>query len=213
LRADMAQVLAEVGFDPWTRAKLTEAGTRELQAPAGSPADASVSAELRGLALEVALQDGDPALFDAAYAKLSGAQDPAERGRLLNALSSVVGPSSPRALALTLDPVLRVNETTVPLRAQLGDPRTRAAAWEFLQARYAEVSGRVGERRGSTLPWLAGNFCSNDMAARAEAFFATRVQELVGGPRALAGALEKVRSCAAQVEAQRAATVAFVTGK
>jgi alanyl aminopeptidase len=213
LRADMAHVLAEVGFDPWVRGKLTEAGARELQAPPGSPVDASISAELRGLALEVALQDGDPSLFDVAYAKLASAQDPSERSRLLSALSSVVGPGSPRSLALTLDPVLRVSETLVPLRLQLGDPRTRDAAWEFLQARYADVAARVGERRGSAMPWLAGYFCSSDMAARAEAFFSTRVQELVGGPRALASSLEKVRSCAAQVEAQRAATVVFVTGK
>ena len=213
LRSELASVLAVVGNDPSVRAKLAEAGTRALRAPAGAAPDAEVSAELRGLALMVALQDGEPALFDAAYAKLGEAKDPTDRGRLLGALSSVVGASSPRALALALDPVLRNNEVLVPLRSQLGDPRTRDAAWEFLQARFADVQARTGKTRGSSLPWLASNFCSTDMATRAEAFFATRVHDLMGAPRALAGALEEVRSCAAQVDAQRAATLAFIQAK
>ena len=213
LRSELAGVLADVGRDPWLRGKLAAAGERALQAAATDPADETISSELRGLALSVALQDGEPALFDTAYAKLGSTTDPTERGRLLSALSSVTGANSPRALALTLDPVLRVNETLVPLRTQLSDMRTRDAAWEFLQARYDDVLARVGKQRGSGLPWLAGYFCSTAMATRAEAFFSTRVNELVGGPRSLAGALEDLRSCAAQVEAQRAATVAFIAGK
>jgi alanyl aminopeptidase len=211
LRSELANVLADIGRDPWVRGKLAEAGTQALRAEPGAAPDAAISAELRGLALVVALQDGEPALFDAAYAKLGAATDPTERGRLLGSLSSVVGAGGPRALALSLDPVLRTNEVLVPLRSQLADPRTRDAAWEFLQARFADVQGRIGKQRGSSLPWLASFFCNTDMAARAEAFFASRVNELVGGPRALAGALEEVRSCAAQVDAQRAATLAVIT--
>jgi alanyl aminopeptidase len=210
LRSELAAALAELGRDPWLRGKLAEAGARSLRAEPGTPPDATISAELRGLALTVALQDGEPALFDAAYAKLNTAQDPSDRARLLGALSSVESGSSPRALALTLDPVLRNNEILVPLRTQLSDPRTRAAAWDFFQARFDDIQGRIGKQRGSSLPWLASFFCTTDMAARAEAFFGSRVAALVGGPRALAGALEEVRSCAAQVEAQRAATLAFL---
>jgi alanyl aminopeptidase len=213
IRSELASVLADVGRDPWLRGKLAEAGTRELRAEPGTPPDPAISAELRGLALTVALQDGDPALFDAAYAKLNAAQDPSDRARLLSALSSVGSGSSPRALALSLDPALRSNEMLVPLRTQLGDPRTRDAAWDFFQARFDDILGRLGNQRGSSLPWLGAYFCTTDMAARAEAFFGSRVSGLVGGPRALAGALEEVRSCAAQVDAQRAATLTFLQSK
>lgn len=204
LRAELANFVADVGRDPSLRGKLAEAGKLEL---AGT--ESGVSSELRGLATQVAVQDGDVALFDAAYAKLIASQDPAERGRMLNAIASVVDTRSTRALELTFDPALRSNEMMVPLRTQLGDTRTRAAAWAFVQARYADIIARLGKNRGAALAWLAGYFCSAEAASQAQAFFGPRIAELVGGPRALSSTLETVRSCAAVAEKQRASTAAF----
>ncbi len=50
-------------------------------------------------------------------------------------------------------------------------------------------------------------------ADRVEAFFAPFIDELQGGPRNLAGAVESIRLCAALVRAQGAATRAFFAGR
>jgi alanyl aminopeptidase len=207
LRQELIATLAGLGRDPGVRAKLGDAGVKYLQ---GAPAEATgVSPELLSAALVVALQDRDPGLFDVAYQKLTAAQDPAERGRLLGALASVQDGRSERALALSFDPMLRTNEVLVPLRVQLRDPRTRDAAYAFLEKRFDDLVARVGKQRGGNLMWPVGVFCSAEMASRIESFMSPRAAGLIGGPRALAGSLEGIRSCAAQLERQRAGMQQF----
>jgi alanyl aminopeptidase len=208
LRLDLVATLAALGREPGARGKLGDAGVKYL---GGAPAEATgVSPELLGPALVVALQDRDPALFDAAYQKLVVSQDPAERSRLLGALAAVQDGRSARALELTFDPALRTNEVLVPLRVQLGDPRTRDAAYAFLEKRFDDIVARIGKQRGGgNLMWLVSGFCNAEMAGRIESFFAPRAANLMGGPRALAGALEGIKTCTAQLERQRAGILGF----
>jgi hypothetical protein len=58
------------------------------------------------------------------------------------------------------------------------------------------------------LPWRASSFCDQTSRDRVEAFYAARVADHDGGPRALANVLETIEICTAIAKAQRAGAVA-----
>jgi hypothetical protein len=159
--------------------------------------------------LQVVLQEGDDALFSQVYERLLATQDALERDRLLVALSSVTDARSARALKLVLDPALRSNEALTPLRVQMGDERTREAAWQFLEQNFDAILARVADTRAGGLPNFAVPFCSKEMADKVQAFFQPRIEKLRGGPRSLAGAVESLQLCAAQVALQKDSARAF----
>jgi alanyl aminopeptidase len=204
LRAEIIWFLADSLRDPAARAKLAKLGPRYLGKGAGKAAP-----DLARSALIAAVQDGDHALFDTVFARFQQTTDPAERDRLLGALCSVTDARSSKVLALSLDPVLHVNEVTAPIRIQLGDERTREAAWAFLEQHIDELVARLSKRNAGWLPGLAWPFCSAAMAERVQAFFAPRIEQLTGGPRTLAAAVEGLRLCGAGVDLKRAGTKQF----
>ncbi len=70
-------------------------------------------------------------------------------------------------------------------------------------------SARIGSEGGGETPWLVAGFCEAQRAREIEAFFAPRVDALEGGPRNLAASIERVRLCAALVDAQAGSSRAF----
>jgi ERAP1-like C-terminal domain len=208
LRADLASFLASVIRDKATRASLAELGRRHLGLE-GKHAGDAVAVDLQTTAAIVAVQDGDQKLWDAVYKRFIESTDALERDRLLVALSAVTDARSEKALALTLDPRLRVNEVGTPLRYQFGDERTREAAWKFLQEHFDAIVARVSKEHAGFLPSLPTSFCSAQMADTLQAFFAPRIEQLTGGPLALSASVESLRNCAARVEQQRASARAF----
>ncbi|HEX7476681.1 MAG TPA: M1 family metallopeptidase, partial [Polyangiales bacterium] len=210
LRAEVLTALAETGHDAATRKRLEHAGHQYLGTGAGNTIHAdAVPADVVDLALRVTLADGDAALWDAVYQRFQTTEDPVLRARLLHALASVRDARSDKALALALDPHLRVNEVLTPVADQLADIRTRDAAWQWLEQKFDAVLARLSPEGAGYMPWLAAGFCSEAMAQRVEAFFAPKIASLGGGPRSLAGTLEALRLCAARVSAQRDSVESF----
>ncbi|MFI5308477.1 MAG: M1 family aminopeptidase [Polyangiales bacterium] len=210
LRASLAWFLSDTARDPGVRAQLAKLG-RAYLAGAGAKS-AELAADLRTPALVTALQDGDRALFDDVLVRMRRAGDSVERDRLLSALCSVTDARSEQVLALSLDPGLHVNEVFTPIRMQLGDERTRQAAWQFLEQHFDALVERVSKQHGGWLPGLAWAFCSNAMADHVQAFFGPKIAGLSGGPRSLSSAVEGLHLCAAQVDMQRAGAKAFFAG-
>jgi len=208
LRAQVLGFLAHTAEDPRTRAEAARRG-RAYLAEDGLDADA-VEPNLVELALEMAVQEGDAELFDSLAERVLASDDALFRGQGLSALGATRDPElAARALALSLDERVRVNEVTTALRRQLSMRETRAAAWAWLQEHFDDVFGRVATTRAGYAPWYLAGFCSEERAAEVEAFFAPRIEALPGGPRNLRGALEDIRLCAARVEAQRESTLRF----
>jgi alanyl aminopeptidase len=212
LRADLVAFLALDIQDPATRRTAQALGRRYIepapQAPA-KPAPDTAPPDMRTALAVVAMQQADGVVFDAVRARFGGAEDPIERDRLLYALSAVRDARSSRVLELPFDPALRVNEMFTPLRVQLDAARTRDAAWTFFAQNLDALIARAGRERAGGLPWMAGAFCSDAMADRVQALFAPRIDQLLGGPRALAGVVESLHLCVAAVELQRASARAF----
>ncbi|MGF1465895.1 MAG: M1 family metallopeptidase [Sandaracinaceae bacterium] len=170
----------------------------------------AVSPDLAGMVLTVAVQEGDEAFWERLMARVRASDDALFRSRGLSALASTHDPElAERALALSSEPWLRVNEVTLPVRVQLGMVETREGAWAWFQEHFEDVFGRVATTRAGYAPFFTTGFCSEEEAREVEAFFTPRIAELPGGPRNLRSALEAIRLCAAIVEAQGPEVRAF----
>jgi alanyl aminopeptidase len=212
LRASVVDALATIGEDRRVRREASRAAQRYLGY--GRRGDGEVHPEaldtnLVGVALAVAVQDGDAGFFDHVLELFENADDALLRARLLSALAHSKDPElAERARALALDERLRLNEVTTPLRVQMGMPETRQATWDWVKNHFEELRGRLEDGAGR-LPRIGGAFCSEQKAEEVETFFRQRAETLPGGPRTLANTLEEIRLCAARVETHRESTVAF----
>jgi alanyl aminopeptidase len=157
-----------------------------------------IAPDLAGEAI-AAVVDRDPSTWDDVNALFSNETDSQTRGYLLGALAGTHdATNAPKALALTLDPRLKVNEVMWPIGAQASDVRTRDAAWTWFQKNYDAVAARSPEDGRGHLARLFSSYCSEDRAQELEAFFGPKKDKTPGMERALAQALESVRLCAAK---------------
>jgi alanyl aminopeptidase len=156
-----------------------------------------VHGDLAGTAIWAALWSGGPAAWDATNALLTNESDSTTRNYLVSALSSTIDPAlTPKALELTLDPRLKVNEVIRPIAAQAGDYRTRDAAWAWFKGHADQVVARLPEEYGAAaVVGLFDGYCDEDKAKEVDAFFSQK--KIPGGERALAQTLESIRLCAA----------------
>ena len=199
LRSRVLGFLANTGRDPLVRKRLAELGGAYLGNDEELHPDA-VDEDLTQLAVRVALEEGDEALFDRAYRHFVASDDASIRYVLLSGLSSVRDGRSERALALVLDENLRVNEVTIPLRSQVGDHRTRSAAWNWFVAHFDAIAQRLSSRGMAHLTHLADPFCSKAYGKRVRDLFSGRIEAMDGGPRHLDQTLETLALCDARVK-------------
>lgn len=206
LRADVVRFMALTARYPAARREALQRGRailRSLQSH-GEDADSSrTEAELVDVALAVLVEEGDVATWQGLRAVLNDTTDAVVRGRIIGALSRGRSAElSDLALAMTIDPALRVNEALWPLGGQTSLLETRERAWAWIEANFDAIVARVSSVGASSLPWYAGAFCDEEHAARVEAFLAPRIDQLSGGPRNMRAALEGIRLCAVRKTAQ-----------
>jgi alanyl aminopeptidase len=157
-----------------------------------------IAPDLAGDAI-AAVVTRDPSVWDDVNALLSNETESQTRGYLLGALASTHdAANAPKALALTLDPRLKVNEVMWPISAQAQDVRTRDAAWTWFQKNYDAVAARSPEDGRGHLARIFSSYCNEDRAQEIAAFFGPKKDKTPGMERALAQALESVRLCAAK---------------
>ena len=207
LRASILGFLALEVRDPGVRAEAARRGRAYVgfgAADAGTVHADAVPTDLVRTALIVAAQeDGEPfvALLDR---MLGESEDAILRGHLIAAVGGADDDAMrTRALDLTIDSRLRLNEVFSPMMSQFGDPDGQQPAWSWLTSHYDALSARLGPDYSGYLPFAASAFCSAERATEARAFFEPRVGATQGGPRNLESAIESVTLCAARVEAHR----------
>jgi len=206
LRASLLRFLALDVRDAAVRRTLAAQGRAYAGVDGPAQPDA-VSPDLAGLALVVAVQDGDDAVFETLVQRLPATQDAVERQRILNALGASLDPdAAQRARDLALDASLRTNEIAAIPFAQMEYRELRDGTWRWLRERYPQILARVGVYGASWLPATTEAFCDEARAREVEAFFAQRIDAIEGGPRALASAVEEIHLCAALADAQGPAT-------
>lgn len=204
LRESVLGFLALSVNDPEVRKRATEVGRAYVGfGTDGKIHSDAIDPQLAGMALSVAAQETGEAFFDHLVNLLGTSEDAVIRSRVLGALGRVRDPAlASRALDLTLDKRVRVNEISRILYGQFGQRETREVAWTWLKEHIEQYIERFGARQVGRTPWYTSSFCSQERAKEVEEFFSPRVEELSGGPRNLAGALEEIRLCAARSAAQ-----------
>ena len=217
LRASVLGFLAMTGRDPQVRAEAKKRGLAYI----GYGQDGKIHAEavdpnLLSTCLSVVGEEADRKTWDAMKALFIESVDESVRGRLLWAMSVAKDPAlASAALDMVSDPLLRDNEVLTPLWAQLGAFETRDATWGWLKDHYEVVRARLPKHHGGVaLVGAPRSFCDEAHAADAQSFFASKVDGMEGGPRALASTVEDIRLCTAKRAAQEASARAlFAKGR
>lgn len=213
LRRDVLGFMAQHARDERTRRDAARLGRAYLGIGGdGALHRDAVASDLVGIAISMAIQEGDQATWDATFAHLFTTEDAVLRGGILAGLASTEDPVlASRALDLALEPRLRVNEVLIPVSVQSENAAGRARAWAWFQEHFDALSARIATTRVGAAPWLFSGFCSRPEAEQLRGFFEPRVSELPGGPRNLRGAIEAVELCAARKEAQQSSVESFLS--
>jgi alanyl aminopeptidase len=204
LRRDLLAVMTRIARDPTVRREAADRGRRYLGMGGDGAIHAdAVAPDLVSSALWSALspEEGraDAAAFDAMLTAFRGSSDAVLRQRLLYALGSVEDPAlAERALALNVDPDLRVNEVLLPIFAQVGTTEGRVRAFDYTTSHFDAIFARVATTRGGYAPLAFQGFCDEAHRVALEAFFSERIGALPGGPRNLAAAMETISLCTAR---------------
>jgi len=204
LRSELLGFLATQIEVPAVQAEAARRGRRLLGLDRDRVRHAdAVAPDLAEVALAAAVRTGGAEVFDALLDALVHDDDAQLRERALVALGKSREPALVgRALDLALDPRLRKSERLFALRGLLDDAATRAAAWSWLTAHFDALLPLLPDRFAGRIPGML-RLCDAQRIDEVRAFFAPRVDQLTGGPRLLAQALEAGAQCAARVAAQR----------
>jgi cytosol alanyl aminopeptidase len=209
LRSAVLTFLALTAKDPAVRREAVRRGRAYLGIGARQNPDQihpeAIPPDLVDVCLIVAAQEGGQDVFGRLETLFKASEDTVTRGHLLAAMSSVDDADlRTRALQLTLDPQVRLNEVFRPIRGQSQDSEGRAVLFSWLGEHYDALFARIGPAYAGFLPFALSNGCSQAEAEAARTFFEPRVAATEGGPRNLASVLESISLCAAQVESQSA---------
>ncbi|GAB4124422.1 MAG: M1 family metallopeptidase [Rhodothalassiaceae bacterium] len=198
LRTTLVSALVDLGGDAALRETL--AGKAHLYVAGEEPDRKALNPALVGIALRVAVEDGDADFARALLEKALASRDGTFRGQALGALASApqaeIGAMMRAHIA---DPALRDNEAIQVAFTQVGNEAQRDALWAWVrdEANLEALLARIPTWRKGAIVNIGGGFCSEDKAAELEAFFRDRVDALEGGPRELDQTLESIRLCAA----------------
>jgi cytosol alanyl aminopeptidase len=211
LRVELVTATADVGRDEVLRAALTRRAEAWLEADA--PDSSQLDPGLIATALRVAVEDVGPDFAGRLLERALASDDATLRQRVFGALAASPDQHVGRTVrGLILDPRLRDSEAIQLAFAHARVHEHRDALWAWTQANLDALLARTPTWRKGSVVGIGGGFCAMDKARELETFFAPRVADLEGGPRALAQTLESIRLCAALVEAKAAEVQAYFGG-
>ena len=207
LRATLIDTLGMTGTDAGVASSARTALDRAL---AGGPA---VDPTLARSIISVAAHNGDAALFTAMLSASEHAASGDEKYRYLYALAGFRDPALlDRALAYSLTPQLRTQDTASFFRSFLSEETARARAWAFMKAHWTELEPKIAIFGGDTMVTSAlSGFC--DAASRDDvaSFFAQH--PLPAASRTLTQTLERIDNCVALRASQTGKVTAFLAAR
>jgi alanyl aminopeptidase len=204
LRPTLIELVADQGEDAVLRAECTKLAKAWL-------ADKNaVAPELILTTLYVAAAFGDRPLFDAFLADAMKTPERADRDRLISALGQFRDPAVVEAgLALTLNDQLDARDSIRILWGATRLPETRPQAYAFLTKNFDALVGRLPRDWGAGTPGIGAALCDDGKRAEVKTFFEAHSTKFVGGPRALAQALENMHLCSTFRAAQTPGVTTF----
>jgi aminopeptidase N len=204
LRATLIHTLGVTGADPQIATAARAAV--DVALGGGTPLDPTLARSI----IAVAARSGDAPLFDALVAASDRATSPDERYRYLYALAQFRDPALiDRALALSITPKLRSQDTASFFARFLTEEAARPRAWAYLKEHWNELEPKVTIFGGdTTMVNSLGNFC--DAASRDDIASFFRQHPLPSASRTLTQTIERINNCIALRTAQTASVTEFV---
>jgi len=158
----------------------------------------SVDAMMVEPVLAVASRDADAPMYERLQAALFAARDRHDRRELLTGLAHVRDPAlRGRMLSLALDERVDGREALELVEDALQDDDNRAAAFDFVRARFDALVARLPPETAGELATPLGDLCTPQARATFVDFFHDRSPRFLGGPKRYAEALESIDLCIA----------------
>lgn len=205
LRGRLARLLALTTFDADARAALLEQGDRVLVAQADGSLDFSAAdANLLAPILRVLVQERGQAATDALLAELQRAPSPTRRSAMLQALGGSLDPDLAGRMRdrMFADDIV-ITDTMAVLFGGFSHADTRSSVQDWIARNFDAFVRRLPDMRQGNVPeLLAAGQCSEEQAARLQAFIEPRLSALSGGEQGLRRALERIAQCQALRTAQ-----------
>ena len=172
----------------------------------GAPLDPT----LAGSIVSVAAANGDAALFDALLSAAERSTSGDQKYRYLYALGEFRDPALvDRALAYSLTPKLRSQDTSTFLARLLGNEAARARTWAFIKRNWTDVQPKIAIFGGDTRVTSAlSSFCDASTRDDISAFF--KQHPLPAASRALNQTIERITNCIAMRESQTPKVSLFI---
>lgn len=169
-----------------------------------------VNPNIASIALAVAVQELGSPYADALIARFEKSTNAILRDDILRALVQADDPVViEKAEAMILSPKIRDNEVLLLLFGLAAQEETRAAAWVWFTKNFDAVLPRVSTAQQRYLPRMGRGFCDAARREEVRSFFEKRAQDLEGGPRELANALEEIDLCIAFKAQHQSAAEAY----
>jgi len=206
-RATLLELVGVTGNDAASQKLARELAEQYLRNPD------SLSGTLAPTVLRVAAAGGDTRLYNAYIAQLDTlAAQPERYYRLFGALSWFKDPALvKRTLDFALSPAVRTQDTGTLLGNLMARPWSQEMAWEFSRANWSTLVAKLGEFQGiPTITQSVGAFCSAARAKEVQDFFTTN--PIPSSERLIRQSVERIESCAAQVERQRRPLAGWIEG-
>jgi cytosol alanyl aminopeptidase len=198
LRATLASFFADTLRDASVRAELVKQGRNALGLDSHAHVDLSrADPDLRGIALEVTVQDVGTAAFEAALTELKTNRDTQQRSELFNAIGATRDPAlGIRARNYALTRSLEIGEMLAIFSAQNTQAENRASFWAWFTKHFEAIRARLPDEDG-IIGIVAVERCSDAELKEFAGWFAPRIKQLVGGERVLAQLSENIEQCSA----------------
>ncbi|GER05795.1 aminopeptidase [Iodidimonas muriae] len=213
LRGSLVSAMANLGKDEALRATLVERAKAYLGD--GEELDNSaLDAGIVGTALAVAVEEEDFNFAQTLLDRALASRDATFRQRALGALATSPADDVASLMRSVIgDERVRDNEAILIAFSQVGVSEQREAMWEWVQGNLDVLLPRIPTWRKGAIANMGSGFCSVERAEEVNAFFADKVDDLEGGPRELAQTLERIRLCAALVDAKAEQVTSYFSAR
>ena len=167
--------------------------------------------DVAAVALRAGARTNDPAFFDSILAEARRITERRDKIALFTSLGAFTDPALvKRAHALVLGKEEDLRDVLGILYEQLEDPDLFDIGYAFYDTNYDVLNARLREdEAGWTFNDLAWT-CDEKHLEAIQAAFTPRAQKVPGAPRNLAGAVERIRLCITQKQANSAKLDAFL---
>jgi len=193
LRRSLVAILALDARDAGIRTALAAAASQSLDDPA------ALDAEFRDIAWSVGAQELGPAFFAAMRQRLLTGEDASLRTDAATAIGAVESADgAAAALALALEPQVRVGEMFRIVWQQVHAAATRDAAWVWLAKHFDSLTNKLPGFAQSVLFELPSSYCDAAHRRDIESFMKPAVARGGKGSLELARTLETIDLCMAQ---------------